>query len=430
MEKKSPEKEIDKLENTVKGVLGKISNIEAEDSNSVSGQISNLEEAVRGALTELTDLESQIVNIIKPSSTAKAGATQPNQEGNFLMAVRRFQNAMNVAIIDGFNKKNLDTFQEGFNFYNNALKMIASTGNEAEIEQLKSELAQTLIKIVMKARELKDDSLKPFTIKSCQMLAEIYETFNAFETSLKYHGHVAFLLSDNPLVSELEYFQAILDALLMKDIKQAQIIAGKLKLRNFKQITEKTIEIIQQKDQEGLEGIKKQIQVLGAQRRLNVRNTLALLKALEQIIVPVQKSAIETIKLPSEGKSLTNENIEAIKDSLTMGIQKLQSAYPNIQIPTAVAQIDTSSIISEIKSTISAEISKEIKSMSDDIVSKILRKIPVSAPAATPQPRSAGNISDEGMPDIQIVEGSPLGPGEKPKRPKLDDMLDSIIVSE
>ncbi|MHA1146941.1 MAG: hypothetical protein ACTSR8_01720 [Promethearchaeota archaeon] len=430
MEKKSPEDEIDKLENTVKGVLGKISNIDADERNSVSGQITNLEEAVRGALTELTDLESQIVNIIKPSPSSKENSAHASQEGNFLMAVRRFQNAMNVAIIDGFNKKNLDTFQEGFNFYDNALKMLTSTGNEAEIDQLNSELAQTLIKIVIRARELSDDSLKPFIVKSCQVLAEIYESFNSFQTSLKYHGHVAYILSDNPLLSELEYFQAILDALLLQDITQAQSISGKLKLRNFKQITEKTIQIFQNKNTEGLGGIKKQIQVLGAQRRLNISNTIALLDALGHVIKPEQQSAIETIKIPAEAKSLTNENIAAIKDSLSSGIQKLQSAHPDIQIPTFVPQIDTSSIISEIKSTISAEISKEIKSMSEDIVSKILKTIPVSAPASTPQPRSAGNISDEGMPDIQIVEGSPLDPGEKPKRPKLDDMLDSIIVSE
>ncbi len=42
-------------------------------------------------------------------------------------------------------------------------------------------------------------------------------------------------------------------------------------------------------------------------------------------------------------------------------------------------------------------------------------------------PRYAGTISDADRPDIEIVEG---GPREKPQRPKLDDMLDSVIVSE
>ena len=117
--------------------------------------------------------------------------------------------------------------------------------------------------------------------------------------------------------------------------------------------------------------------------------------------------------------------LESIKESLAKGIQRIQAAHPNIQVPVA-AQIDTNEIVSELKQTISQEISKEIKNLSQDIVSKILSNLPTGTVSSTPL-RSAGQISDIGTPSIEIVEGAPR---EKPKRPKLDDMLDSIIVSE
>ncbi|MGQ4874074.1 MAG: hypothetical protein ACP6IY_08395 [Promethearchaeia archaeon] len=39
-------------------------------------------------------------------------------------------------------------------------------------------------------------------------------------------------------------------------------------------------------------------------------------------------------------------------------------------------------------------------------------------------------ISDDGMPQTQFVESATPNQGEKPKRPKLDDILDSVIVLE
>ena len=127
----------------------------------------------------------------------------------------------------------------------------------------------------------------------------------------------------------------------------------------------------------------------------------------------------------NEVAPLSNEKVEAIETSLSNGIQQLQEAHPNIKIPI-VAKIDTDSLVSEIKKVISSEISKEIKSLSDEIVSKILNNIP-RGPMISSRPRSTGVISDDGIPDIEIVEGKP---GERPSRPKLDDMINSIIVSE
>ncbi|TFF90243.1 MAG: hypothetical protein EU548_04015 [Promethearchaeota archaeon] len=402
----------------------------AVDEESVSGEISNLENAVKGALTELTDLESRIVNLIKPKPPSNHSNSTQNREANFLMAVRRFQNAMTIALIDGFNKMDIETFNEGFNFFENAITMLASTGNEAEIEQIKSELAQTLIKIVVKGREAKNEELNPFIIKSCQYLSQIYESFGSYETAMKYHGHLGFLLSDEPLLGELEYFQAIINCLLLNSVAKAHQIARKLTLRNFQKMAESLINSVQNQNTSGINNIKKQIKVLGAQRKLDVQNTLHLLDQLIGAFKTEETSPVKTIDIPSGDKKLTEDQFNKIKSSLTHGIEKLQSAHPDIKISSSAPQIDTNSIIKEIKTAISAEISREIRTLSDDIVSKIIRKIPANMPTGRSQPRSGGPISDDGVPDIQIAEGADLSKGEKPKRPKLDDMLNNIIVSE
>ena len=91
-EKKTPDKELDELEDSIKGLLGtKISPSGAE----VDDELSDLENTVMGALTELTDLENNLLSIIAPS-----GHISP--DSNYLVAVRRFQNAMKIATQCGF----------------------------------------------------------------------------------------------------------------------------------------------------------------------------------------------------------------------------------------------------------------------------------------------------------------------------------------
>ncbi len=172
--------------------------------------------------------------------------------------------------------------------------------------------------------------------------------------------------------------------------------------------------------------VQNKIEVLAAQRRLSAKNIIFLLDLIKKKLEkPIDASSVELIQIPTKATPLSEEKVSAIKESLTKGIQLLQTAHPNVRIPVN-AQIDTSEIISELKEVISSEISKEIKSLSTEIVSKILSSLPRGGGMAS-RPRSAGTISDEDMPEIEIIEG---GPREKPKRPKLDDMLDSVIVSE
>ncbi len=426
MDDKSPKKEIDELEDTVKDILGKISDIDSSDEFETIEILSSIDNLVKDALTELTVLKGGLLDLIKPSSEAGSN----NQESNVLMAVRRFQNAMKLALFDGASKRDLNLFEEAFNFFNNALELISSTGNQGEIEQLKSEFAQALHKIASLGDRIRDDAFNPFLMKTFQVLAEIYDTFGQYKTSISYHGRAGNILIKDPnliIQANLEYLQAIIGYLIINEVEKAQKFSTHLKIKPVKMMADGLFSSFNEKNPESIDKIKDRVEVLGAQRRIEVKNIVYLLQNIKsKLSGAVKPSTIEKLEVPIEAIPLSNEKVNAIKVSLSKGISQFQAAHPSIQIP--VAQIDTSSIVSELKKVISDNISKELKSVSDEIVVKILSGLP-SGGFTTARPRSAGQISDEGVPDIEVVEGG-LAPGEKPKRPKLDDMLDSIIVSE
>lgn len=426
MDDKSPKKEIDELEDTVKDILGKISNIDSPDEFETIEILSSIDNLVKDALTELTVLEGGLLDLIKPSSEAGSN----NQESNVLLAVRRFQNAMKLALFDGASKRDLNLFEEAFNFFNNALELISSTGNQGEIEQVKNEFAQALHKIASLGDQIKDEAFNPFLMKTFQVLAEIYDTFGQYKTSISYHGRAGNILIKEPnliIQANLEYLQAIIGYLIINEVEKAQKFSTHLKIKPVKMMADGLFSSFNEKNPESIDKIKDRVEVLGAQRRIDVKNIVYLLQNIKsKLSGAIKPSTIEKLEVPLEAIPLSNEKVNAIKASLSKGISQFQAAHPNIQIP--VAQIDTSSIVSELKKVISDNISKELKSVSDEIVAKILRGLP-NGGFTTTRPRSAGQISDEGVPDIEVVEGG-LAPGEKPKRPKLDDMLDSIIVSE
>ena len=426
MDDKSPKKELAELEDSVKDILGKISDVDNTDEFETIDILSSIDNLVKDALTELTALEGGLLDLIKPSSEAGSN----NQESNVLMAVRRFQNGMKLALFDGASKRDINLFEEAFNFFNNALELITSTGNQGEIEQVKNEFAQALHKIASLGDQIKDEAFNPFLIKTFQVLGEIYDTLGQYKTSISYHGKAGNILIKDPnliIQANLEYLQAIIGYLIINEVEKAQKFSTHLKIKPVKMMADGLFSSFNEKTLESIDKVKDRVEVLGAQRRINVKNVLSLIQSFKSGLNRVPKpSAIEKLEVPLEAIPLSNEKVTAIKASLSKGISQFQAAHPNIQIP--IAQIDTSSIVSELKQAISDGISKEIKNVSDVIVAKILGSLP-SGGFATSRPRSAGNISDEGAPDIDVVEGG-LPPGEKPKRPKLDDMLDSIIVSE
>ena len=392
-----------------------------ENEKKVDDELSNLENAVETALGELSELDDKFADIVKSTSDLSG------KEGKMLLAARRLQNSMTVMIYVGAKKRDLETFNEGFNFYNNAIAMLASSGNRAEIDQTKNEFAQVLLKVLTLSDAEEDEEFRPFLAKACQMLAEIYDSFKMYDTGLQFHIQAGNLLADNPIQNEFEYLKVLFAYILLGQEDNAKNISEGLNIKHIKSMASEVIEGLANKNIDIFDKVRNKIEVLGAQRRLDTANILSLLGKIKTSLLEMTKTPIPTaIEIPDETVPLSQDKVNEIQISLSQGIQQLQEKYPNIQIPIS-ATIDTTSIISELKDVISSEISKEIKSLSSEIVSKILSNLPSGGIASAPRARSGGAISDDAIPDIEVVAGAP---GEKPKRPKLDDMLDSIIVSE
>lgn len=385
--------------------IDEISRAEVLREIKIDNEILDLEKIIRDASLELKDLDR-----------------------NYLLAVKRFQNAMKVALFDGANKMDLKTFEDGFNFYNNALEIVISTGNHAEIEQLKNEFVQTLIKILTTTKNVNNKDFLPFAYRACKSLGEVYDSVERFEISIKFHNFAGVLMRETPLLADFEYFQVVLNYILIGDKKSAKFFSNELKLKQFKTMGRHLIQSFIEKDAEAIKMIKNKVETLGAQRRIDVKPIIYLLDLVEKNIEEKQnRPMVDKIEVLGDMNPFTGDQFNAIKEALFKGIQQHQPAHISIQTPFS-AKIDTSSIVSELKDVISSEITKGINSLSNDITSKILNKIPTGTGSISPQrPRSAGFISDDNVPQIEIVEGGPI---ERPQRPKLDVMLDSVIVSE
>jgi len=386
----------------------------APKTSDVGDEINSLEDMVQEALGDLTGIDDNLLDIISPSGKITS-------ESKSLMLVRRFQNSMKKSLADGIGNKNMEIFLEAFDFFDSAIDILTSTGNLSEIDQAKTELINDLKKI-LDHLDNDDPSLRPFAFKICRVLAEIYDSFEQYSSALLFHNRAG-NLQENDLVAHLEYIQVALDYVLIEEVEDAKEYIANMRLTSIKTLGNQLLEAINEKNLDMIDKIKTRIKEMGLKRSVDTKNTLILIDTLTTALKGVEKtSGLEKVQIPQKAGKLSTDKLDAVMKS----IKQLQAAKPSsAQIPTA--QLDTQGIISELKSAFSSEISKEIKSLSQDIIVKLLSKLPSGGFGSAAPLRSAGHISDAGRPEIEIVGNVP---GERPKRPKLDDMLDSIVVSE
>ncbi|MHA1264580.1 MAG: hypothetical protein ACTSRS_05015 [Candidatus Helarchaeota archaeon] len=384
-------------------------------------EVSKLEQEVESVLEELSNLEIQFEDVLKPRMRL---GTQGAVDTNYLVAVRRFQNGMRVSLLNGAETGNKQTFNEGFKFYVGALTMLRANNDVGEIQQLNNELIQTLVKIIGKGKPNAEEGAPygPFFLKkACQHLATIYELNNEFELALKFHDRAANFATG--LERELELLQKLMDALLANKIVIVESTLNALQIKHIQRIGILIYQGLTQKDLKQIESGSSILETLAAQRNLKIDSILKIIDKIKQkiaAVIPTPSTSVRTVPAPSQSLHLSDDIITELKTVLKEGIQQLKSAQPGGS-PEA-PQIDASKIVSEIKNVIS----EEIKTISSEIVSQIVSKLPVGLPASGPRARSGGTISDD-VPDIKVVAAAP---GERAPRPKLDDMLDSIIVSE
>ncbi len=385
-------------------------------------EVSQLESEVENVLKELSSLEIKFEDVLKPKmSTSAPGAV----DTNYLVAVRRFQNGMRVSLTNGAETGNKETFDQGLEFYNGALTILKANSDFGEIQQLNNELIQALVKIITKANSSADEFAPYgpyFLFKSCQKLAAVYEATNEYELAMKFHDRAATF--SRGLVRELELLQKILDALLSDKVPLVQQTIDALQIKHVRGMGALFLQGYNNKDPEKVQSAQNFLETLAAQRSLSIDTVQILINKLNQkikgVLEPRPATHATQVHAPTESMHLSDNIIGELRTVLTEGIQQLKSAQGGESGEKPV--IDTTSIISEIKNVIS----EEIKTISSEIVTQIVNKLPVGLPSG-PRARSGGSISDD-VPDIKIAEG-PVA-GERQPRPKLDDMLDSIIVSE
>jgi len=387
-------------------------------------EFSKLEDEIEDVLHELSNLELQFTDILKPKlKTDAAGAV----DTNYLVAVRRFQNGMRVSLLNGAETGNKQTFLEGFKFYEGAITLLRANADTAEIQQCIRELVELLLKIIAKAKPNAEEDAPygPFFLyKSCQYLANIYESSNDFELAMKFHDRAASF--SKGLVRELEILQKLVDALLCNNLSLAQSTLNLIQIKHVQNMGTLFYEGFTENNLQKIQNAQKLLETLGAQRNLSITQIINLIDKLIETVQPKLRVHTESmgqviqIPAPEQSVHLSDNIISELRTILKDGITQLKSTRPGTAAETPV--FDSGAILSEIKNVISAE----IKSISSEIVSQIVNKLPVGLPSAA-RPHSGGAISDD-APEIRVV--GPGAGGDKSPRPKLDDMLGSIIVSE
>ncbi len=388
-------------------------------------EYSEIENEVENVLRELSNLEVQFEDVLKPRIKTGQGAV----DTNYLVAVRRFQNGMRVSLLNGADMGNKETFEKGLEFYVGALTILKANSDIGEIQQLNNELIQTLIKIITRGNPSAGeyDPYGPFfLVRSCQQLATIYELSNEFELALKFRDRAANFLRG--LKREFELIKKVIDAILCKKMPLVEETLKRFEIAHTKQIATLFYEAYTQIDFQRLQSAKNLLETLAAQRSLSMTQAVSLIQKLLEAIqekIPGRKDAealSQVIKLPAPSQSLNLSDgvVDELRTMLKEGIQQLRST--RTEAGGEAQPVDTTSIVAEVKKIIS----EEIKTVSSEIVSQILNKLPVGLPTSGPRAHSGGAITDD-VPDIKVVAAAP---GEKVERPKLDDMLDSIIVSD
>ncbi|NVM01523.1 MAG: hypothetical protein HWN67_04275 [Candidatus Helarchaeota archaeon] len=387
-------------------------------------EVSELQNEIENVLDELSNLEVQFTEILKP----RVDSTQAPIDTGYIMAVRRFQNGMRVSLLNGAETGNKETFLEGFRFYEGALILLKSHNDSNEIQQCINELVQILLKIISKAKPKAEENSPygPFFLrKSCQYIANVYESSGNFEVGMKFHDRAANLSTG--LEKELEFLQKLMNALLCNKIEVVNQTLQMFKIKHVTKMATLFAKGFTENNQQKVQSAQNLLETLSVQRKLSINHILSLIEKLNHAMQskkpakgePKPVSQVQRIPAPTQSLHLSNDAINELRTILTDGIKQLKSTKGGAAGDAPL--IDTSSIVSEIKSMIS----QEIKSISSEIVSQLLNKMPAGLPAS-PRAHSGGTISDD-VPDIQVVAAAP---GERQARPKLDDMIDSIVVCE
>jgi hypothetical protein len=293
--------------------------------------------------------------------------------------------------------------------------------------------------IVHFKQEIKNPLRRYFIIISLQFIAKIYEDANDFLHAIEIHLTNSKLL--NSWAAALEYAAIVLDYLFIDDFNKAMnqlslfdSLESNIYLINTDIIGQslQSHRVIKLKEfcENIITGVTKELPIF-------LQDSEELLKALDisnnfafdrlSLLLTLSKTKLETKAeitppLAPETSQVNNPpETQLLAKIKNLVLESLGATQTSTQPAPSTGKMDTSSLLTELKKFIS----DSIKSMSQEIISNV-SKFTVSSNSSLPS-KNFHNI-DDNAPEIKIA--NPTDTDEKPKRPKLSDVIGSIVVSE
>ena len=390
-------------------------------------------------LNELDEIEKTAGNLLKELNNLEDLQDFSTPQTNYLELIKTMQNEMKETILRGIESNDRDTFLKGLEFYEKNFTILSNIGDKQVCEDYQHEMIQILTDLVVHFKiEINDPLRRYFIIISLQYVAKIYEDAKNFDRAIEIRLTISNLL--NSWAAALEYSSIFLDYLLGDEISKASEF-----LRRFDKLESKiylkSSDVIEQSVQSKriitlkefcenvLSGVTKDLPVFFGDAKellddLKITDNFAFNQVLylfDLYLKKYESKALLEKEIPIEPHSPITSESQLLSNIKNVVLESIGSQAIPANKASKRVSFDTSTLVTELKQFISSS----IKTLSQEIVSN-LSKYTMAAPRT--QVRGSSHRFDENTPEIKIV-GS-VDPDEKPKRPKLSDVLDSIVVSE
>ncbi|NVM52159.1 MAG: hypothetical protein HWN66_00560 [Candidatus Helarchaeota archaeon] len=391
---------------------------------------------------ELDEIEKAAGNLLEELAQLESLPDSTSTQDNYLNIIKEMQNQMKETILKGIRLNDRDVFLKGLEFYKKNYTILSTIGDRRVCEDYQHEMIQILTDLIVHfKKEINNPLRRYFIIISLQFIAKIYEDAQNFSRAIEIRLTVSNLLKS--WAGALEYSAIVLDYLLNDEIARAQeflkqfvLLESKIYLLNIniieQSIQSKRLFYLKEFSEAVITGTSKDLPIffedakeyldkLDLSDNFELKRIYTLFSIYMKKIgqAPLVEEVLEEIPIespttePSETQLLTSIKKVVLESIKSQQIPKTK--------PSSAPVINTSAIMTELKEFIS----NSIKTLSQEIISNV-SKYTLAVPQ-TQRPRSS-HILDDNIPEISVV--SPTASGEKPQRPKLADVLDSIIVSE
>jgi hypothetical protein len=394
----------------------------------------------RNKYEELDEIEKEAGNLLKELDQLEKLPNPTLTRTNYLALIQQIQTQMKDAILQGIQQNDREKFLTGLKYYEKNYEILSSIGDKKVCEDYQQEMIQILTDLMVHFKqEITNPFRRYFILISLQFIAKIYEDAQDYLHAIEIHLTNGKLL--NSWATAIEYAAIVLDYLFLDDIQKAtdqlpqfDSIESNIYLVNTDVIEQSLQSHRAIKLKEFCENL---ITAVTKDLPIFLQDSEELLKSLDisnnfafdrlSILLPLYK-----IKLESKTAIAPPVSLETSQDALNpetqfltkikkVVLESLGAAQPGPSAASTEGKIDTSSLLTDLKKFIS----DSIKSMSQEIVANV-SKFTVTASSSTPSRSS--QLSDSNVPEIKIA--NPTDADEKPKRPKLSDVIGSIIVSE